>query len=252
MKYNTWQTIWLLSKVDYKLRYYENKLGILWALFKPLSEIAIYYIAFKFILHNNDSDFLIKLFLGQLMWNMFGESTGGMVYTLATKKYLYEYASLNKMHIYYSQMLTVLRGFAFNFSVFLFVMLLLGYPLHWTVLWTPLLLLLDIFMFLGLALILSNLYLLLRDIQQIWAIVSFALYWISPVIFKADLYLENFPNIVYLNPMFGVLENMRKVLIYGENPEITWVLANALHTLIFFAIGYYMLRTLGRRASELL
>jgi ABC-type polysaccharide/polyol phosphate export permease len=252
MKYNTWQTIWLLSKVDYKLRYYENKLGILWALFKPLSEIIIYFIAFKFILNNNDSDFLVKLFLGQLIWNMFGESTGGMVYTLQNKKYLYEYASLNKLHIYYSQMLTILRGFAFNFSVFLFVMLLLGYQLHLTVLWFPILMALNVFLFLGMGIILSNLYLILRDIQQIWAILSFALYWVSPVIFKADLYLQNFPSIVYFNPMFGVLENMRKVLIYGENPDMFWLLCNSIHACLLFGVGYFLLYRLGKRASELL
>ena len=45
-KSNRLERIWLLAKIEFKLRYYENKLGLLWALIKPLLQMAIYYVAF--------------------------------------------------------------------------------------------------------------------------------------------------------------------------------------------------------------
>ena len=45
---NKLERIWLLAKIEFKLRYYENKLGLLWALIKPISDIFIYSIFLPF------------------------------------------------------------------------------------------------------------------------------------------------------------------------------------------------------------
>ena len=36
---NKAERLWLLAKIEFKLRYYENKLGLLWALIKPLMDM---------------------------------------------------------------------------------------------------------------------------------------------------------------------------------------------------------------------
>lgn len=47
---NKYERLWLLAKIEFKLRYYENKLGLFWALLKPIMDICVYYVAFKLIL----------------------------------------------------------------------------------------------------------------------------------------------------------------------------------------------------------
>ena len=47
---NKIERLWLLAKIEFKLRYYENKLGLFWALIKPLMDIVIYYVVFQIIL----------------------------------------------------------------------------------------------------------------------------------------------------------------------------------------------------------
>src|SRR4029079_11277900 len=90
---NKVERIWLLAKIEFKLRYYENKLGLLWALIKPISDIFIYYIAFQKILKQGIPNFVSFLFIGLILWNFFVESTSGTVQILSTKKYLYEYTN---------------------------------------------------------------------------------------------------------------------------------------------------------------
>ena len=46
---NKLERIWLLAKIEFKLRYYENRLGLLWALIKPIMDICIYYVVFQII-----------------------------------------------------------------------------------------------------------------------------------------------------------------------------------------------------------
>src|SRR5207249_9944440 len=88
---NKSERLWLLAKIEFKLRYYENKLGLLWALLKPLMDMSIYYVAFKVILGTDIPAFASYLFIGLILWNFFLESTSGTIQLLNTKKYLYEY-----------------------------------------------------------------------------------------------------------------------------------------------------------------
>ena len=99
---NKMERLWLLAKIEFKLRYYENKLGLLWALLKPVMDMCIYYVAFKVILQSDVPAFASYLFIGLIFWNFFIESTGGTIQILNTKKYLYEYSNMNKMEIYVS------------------------------------------------------------------------------------------------------------------------------------------------------
>src|SRR5690348_5883965 len=116
---NKLERLWLLAKIEFKLRYYENKLGLLWALIKPLMDIAIYYVVFQTIMKQNIPAFASYLFIGLILWNFFLESTTGTVQILHTKKYLYEYSNMNKLEIYVSTLLSNSIGFFFNFVMFL-------------------------------------------------------------------------------------------------------------------------------------
>src|SRR5690349_11023575 len=99
---NKLERFWLLAKIEFKLRYYENMLGLIWALIKPISDILIYYVAFIIIMKTNIPNFVSFIFLALVLWNFFVESTAGTTSILATKKYLYEYTNMNKIEIYLS------------------------------------------------------------------------------------------------------------------------------------------------------
>ena len=116
---NKIERLWLLAKIEFKLRYYENKLGLFWALIKPLLDIAIYYVVFQIVLKQNIPAFASYLFIGLILWNFFVESTTGTVQILNTKKYLYEYSNMNKLEIYISTLFSNSIGFFFNFIMFL-------------------------------------------------------------------------------------------------------------------------------------
>lgn len=117
---NKIERIWLLAKIEFKLRYYENKLGLFWALIKPLMDIAIYYVVFQIILKQNIPAFASYLFIGLILWNFFVESTTGTIQILSTKKYLYEYSNMNKLEIYVSTLLSTSIGFFSTLLCFCF------------------------------------------------------------------------------------------------------------------------------------
>ena len=117
-KQNRIERLWLLAKIEYKLRYYENKLGLLWALIKPLTEIVMYYIAFNVVVRQNIPSYVAYLFIGLIIWNFFLESSSGTVQILKNKKFLYEHTNMEKIDIYISTILSNCIGFFFNLCMF--------------------------------------------------------------------------------------------------------------------------------------
>src|SRR6476661_2085892 len=168
---NKHERLWLLAKIEFKLRYYENKLGLLWALIKPLMDIVIYYVVFQIIMQQNIPGFASYLFIGLILWNFFVESTTGTIQILNTKKYLYEYSNMNKMEIYVSTLLSNSIGFFFNLVMFLIFYNLMeatAVGLRFYNLWIIPIFLNLFILSLALSLILSCIYIIAKDITQIW------------------------------------------------------------------------------------
>ena len=46
---NRLERIWKLAQVEFKKRYYNDRLGLVWALLNPLFQMGIYYLVFKYI-----------------------------------------------------------------------------------------------------------------------------------------------------------------------------------------------------------
>jgi len=249
---NKLKRFWLLAKIEYKLRYYENTLGLLWALVKPISEIFIYYVAFELILKQEIPNFVSFLFLGLILWNFFVESSTGTIQILATKKYLYEYTNMNKMEIYLSVIGSNLIGMGFNFLMFLAYYLLFnsGTYISWHVIFFIPIILNLIILSLAFSLILSNIYLIAKDIQQVWAIVVGLAFWISPLLFKLDILRARLPGVDYINPISSIVINARRIILENTLPEWDLFFWGFIYSGFFLFIGIYLLNKLGSKAAE--
>ena len=250
---NKSERLWLLAKIEFKLRYYENKLGLLWALIKPLMDIAIYYVVFQTIMKQNVPAFASYLFIGLILWNFFVESTTGTVQILHTKKYLYEYSNMNKLEIYVSTLLSNAIGFFFNFIMFLlFYNLLEKGTLHSTLhtLWIVPLFVNIYILSLATSLILSNIYVVAKDITQVWQVFTSFLFFLSPIFYKLDTFKEALPSFDYLNPLAGIIINARRATMEGIHPDFKLLLFDFGYAILLLMLGMFLLNKLGSKAAE--
>ncbi|HET9429929.1 MAG TPA: ABC transporter permease, partial [Chitinophagaceae bacterium] len=219
---NKLERLWLLAKIEFKLRYYENKLGLFWALLKPIMDICIYYMVFKIIIKTDVPAFASYLFIGLILWNYFVESTTGTVEILNTKKYLYEYSNMNKLEIYVSQLMSNSIGLIFNFIMFLVFYSFLerestGLSAYNT--WMLVIFLNLFILSLGMSLILSNFYIIAKDISQIWQVVTGFLFFLSPIFYDLRLFKAALPSFDYGNPIAGIIINARRVMMEHRPPD---------------------------------
>lgn len=250
---NNLERLWLLAKIEFKLRYYENKLGLLWALLKPLLDILIYYVAFSVIMQQNVPNFASYLFIGLIIWNFFVESTTGTVQILMVKKYLYEYSNMNKMEIYVSTLLSNSIGFFFNFVMFLVffdVVQTRGGGLSLENLWILPLFINAFILSLALSLILSTVYIIAKDIHQLWQVFTSILLFLSPIFYSLDRFDQRLPYFKYMNPIAGVIVNARRVLMFRQPPDWRLLGVDFAYALLLLWLGVVLLDKLGSRASE--
>lgn len=250
---NKLERLWLLAKIEFKLRYYENKLGLLWALLKPVMEICIFYVVFKIILKTDVPAFASFLFIGLITWNFFVESTTGTIQILNTKKYLYEYSNMNKLEIYVSTLMSNSIGFFFNFMMFLvFYNFIETDSIGFTVYnsWMLVLFLNLFILSLGVSLILSSMYIVAKDITQIWQVFVSFLFFLSPILYKLKTFRETLPSFDYGNPVAGIIINARHVMMEGRGPDIELLLWDFGYAIFLLLLGLVALNKLGAKASE--
>jgi ABC-type polysaccharide/polyol phosphate export permease len=250
---NKFERLWLLAKIEFKLRYYENKLGLLWALIKPVMDIIIYYIVFQTIIKQNVPAYASYLFIGFVFWNFFVESTSGTIQILSTKKYLYEYSNMNKLEIYVSTLFANSIGFFFNFLMFmLFYNLIQSTTPGLSIynLWIIPLYVNVYLLSLGVSLILSNIYIIAKDITQIWAVFVSMLFFLSPIIYKKETFEAALPGFDYVNPVAGIIINARKVMMDKTSPDLTLLAFDLTLSVVLVLCGLLILNKLGAKAAE--
>jgi ABC-2 type transport system permease protein len=250
---NKLERLWLLAKIEFKLRYYENRLGLLWAFLKPVMDMIIYYVVFKIIIKIDVPAFASYLFIGLILWNFFVESTSGTIQILQTKKYLYEYSNMNKLEIYVSTLLANTIGFGFNFLMFLIFYNLLepeSAGLQFSNLWMPVIFLNLFVLSMGISLILSSTFVVARDVTQIWNVFTSILFFMSPIFYKLSMFRNALPAFEYINPIAGLIINARRVMMEGVNPDFNLLAFDFIYGIFFLVMGLYLLNKLGSIAAE--
>ena len=216
-------------------------------------DVTIYYVVFKIVLKTDVPAFASYIFIGLILWNFFVESTTGTIQILNTKKYLYEYSNMNKLEIYVSTLLSNSIGFFFNlvmFVIFYNTIESVSTGLNVYNLWIIPLFLNLFILSLGLSIILSCLYIVAKDITQIWQVFTSFLFFLSPIFYKLSTFKEALPSFDYGNPMAGIIINARNVMMYARQPDFELMIFDFAYAVFMLLVGTILLNKLGSKAAE--
>lgn len=211
----------LLVRRELKSRYKDSSLGLLWSLFKPLVQLAIYYFAIGQILGAARSvpDFGIFVFIGLTMWGLFSE-----IISTCTTSILGNAGLVKKVYLPREIFpLASVGGALFNFLVqaivlVLGIIFLASVPFSGKdLLLVPLSILLLVVFSTAIGLILGALNVYFRDIQHFVEIGTMVLFWASPIVYSFTFVQNklqgNWLEQLYLsNPVTLAVLGMQKAL----------------------------------------
>ena len=247
---NRLERIWKLAQVDFKKRYYNDRLGLVWALLNPIFRMGIYYFVFTQFFNQKVENYHLYLFIGLIFWFFFAESTKKGLTILLTKRYLIENIVFNRLDLFYSLSLSVIFGLFFNLLAFVAMSMFSGVFFTWHVVYFPLVLFLAYIVSVSFGLVLSTLNIYFKDIVHIWDMVILAGFWVTPIFFRSEVLLTVAPWLLYVNPMAGIIVNGRAVTLYGENPDWSLLLFNFAYSIVLFIICRFIFLKYSHKAAE--
>lgn len=247
---NRLERIWLLAKIDFKKRYYDHGLGVLWALINPLFKLAVYYFVFSYIMDARSPDFALYLFSGLITWLFFAQGSKKGINLLKNKKYLIESIQFEQLDLFFSGTLSVFFAFLFNLAAYFAIHFLYLVPIQSYMLYLPILVLNTFALVLGASILLATINIYVRDIEHAWDMVTLAGFWLTPIIYPKEAILDKFYILAFINPMTGIVINMRETVLYGQPPLYNLFFYNIAYAIILLSAAIFLYKKYAHKAVE--
>ncbi len=230
---------------DFRARFRGSFGGILWALVQPLMMMVIYTLVFSTFLNvrfgNSDSPFTFAVFLlcGLLPWTAFSESfstSAGLVRANANlvKRVVFPLEVL-PINLTLASIIQQLVGFIMLVPL----AFLVNHQLYWTLVYLPLIVLLQILFVTGLCWIWASLSVYLPDLRQITGLIISALMFLTPLFYPRETIPVWAAPVADLNPLAQIIEMYRKAFLTGAPIPGNDLLLTSLACLSIFMVGYF-------------
>ena len=195
---------WTLAVQEFKLRFFGSVLGYLWQLMRPLMLFGVLYVVFtQFVKVSDQELFPVSLLLGIVLFTFFAEATAGAVSSVVDREQLVRKIHFPRLAIPLSVVLTAAFNLVLNLVVVFIFGLSLGIEARWTWLELPILVVLLALFVVGLAALLSALYVRFRDLRPIWEVALQVLFYGSMIIVPFETVYDRFhtlARILLANP----------------------------------------------------
>jgi ABC-type polysaccharide/polyol phosphate export permease len=86
--------------------------------------------------------------------------------------------------------------------------------------------------------------------MQVWMPLTTFLFFLSPIFYRLSTFQESLPNLVYANPVAGIIINARRVIMDATTPDMQLFLYDFIYAIFLLLLGIIVLNKLGAKAAE--
>jgi ABC-type polysaccharide/polyol phosphate export permease len=235
-----------------KLRDQSTVLGYLWSFLNPVLMLTILYLFFRYRTGEGIEHFAAYLLVGYVLYNHFAKTTSSSMRVLVDHKHLTIHTIIPKEIIVISSVLSRSSELIISLGVSVLIGLLIGVPLYRSLLFFPVLVLVQIIFILWVSLILAILFVFIRDIDYIYEVLLRVLFFITPIFYTISYVSGIALMIVRLNPLTYLLDFGRGIMIYGTLPDFFPFLVFISLNLILLFLALWLFRRLEPQIVEYL
>jgi len=254
-----WSLTWTLAVTDWKLRFYGSVLGYFWSLARPFLLFGVIYLVFSEFAKLGDDvkHYPVYILFAPVLFQFFAETTSNGLSSLVDREHLLRKVRFPRLVIPLAIALTSLFNLLMTLlAVMVFAIANGVYPtLSWLEL--PLLVAILVVLSLGVAMLLSALFVRYRDLAPIWEVFSQALFYASPVLYVTTMVPESFQHPYVAAPLAAIFAQMRHAVIDPSAPPVWEAIGGAERLLIpggivvgAFALGWWVFHREAPRIAE--
>lgn len=256
------QAIWdhrpfILSTVKSEIRgrFARSALGGAWVVLHPLAQAAVLTIVLSEVLIaklpgiENKTAYAVYLLAGMAAWTLFSDVLGRSVnmfveHSNALKKIAFPRACLPVIVV-----LSALINHVILLAAVLGIAFLSGMGPGSALLFLPLGALLIVLFAFGLGWILSIFHVFSRDVGQVVVIVIQFWFWLTPIVYTAEVMPAKFKWVPEVNPMAPLVEIYQRAIVWNQPPLFENLLAPTMLGLLLLLTSWFVYR---RSLAELI
>jgi len=238
---------------DFRIRYRNMSLGILWSLVNPLVMMAMLTFVFTRIFPNNTiPDFAVFVLCALVPFNFYSLAAAIGTTSILDNNVLIKRVNFPREIIPLASVLSNCMHFLIQIALLLILVLAFGYGVNVYWLWLPVVWGLEIVFLCGLTLATSALDVYVRDMRYLVESSNLVLFWVVPIFYPFSVIPQKYHLIYQLNPIAAVVLACRNILLEAKAPPSSLLLKLAAVSFFFWLLGLAIFGRLKRRFADLL
>lgn len=248
------ELFYIFSWRDFKVRYKQTVIGVLWAILQPFLLMLVFSFFFGKLVNvgSNGVPYPIFVYAGLLFWTYFSTAITSSSNSLIENENIVKKIYFPRLILPLSATITPLVDFLLAFVVLGGIMVFYRFtPSLWAIIFIPLLMIMSFMAASGLGALLASINVRFRDVRYALPFVIQTLFFVTPVIYPSSLVPDHYRLLLSLNPMSGIINTARSILLhqgvipYGELATSFTVIV------VIFAFGLFFFRRTERVFADI-
>ena len=187
---NLWERRELLTSLvtsDIRIKYKSSALGILWSMLTPALFLAIYFVVFSVFLKNGIPNFVIYLFSGLVVWNMFQNALNAATGVIVVRAGLVKKVSFPREILALANVGAAVVYFVIQLGVLVLFLAAVRHAPDWKYLWLLPFAFVALYLFTSsIAIVMSAVTVYMRDMEHFIVIILQLLFFMSPIVYSYE------------------------------------------------------------------
>lgn len=222
---------------EVKLRYKRSALGFAWTVLNPLLAMVIFTMVFSRIFSSRPN-YSLYVFTALLGWNLFSLGTSRGLDSVVLNGPIIRKVFVPKAIFPIVTVVSQVVNFVFTLVPLFLLMAAVGAGFSLHLLWLPIPLVSLTCFALGIALLVGTFNVFFRDVKYFYEAGLLAWFYATPIFYPPEIIPEKFKFLLYMNPMYALLESLRAPVYLGAAPPIGMMIFGLALSLVTLAIGW--------------
>lgn len=246
--------IMMLAYRDFKVRYAQTFLGILWVLIQPLLTLLVFAMVFGKALKVDTGGIPYPVFMicGMITWSLFSYILGQAGNSIISSQALVTKVYFPRLAIPVSKAMVGFVDFGVSLGLSLIFMAYYGIIPSVNIIFLPLFLLAAVVFSLSAGIIFSALTIRFRDFQYIIPFILQLGIYATPIAYPSHLIPEKYQVLYHLNPMAMIIDGCRFSMLGTPLPPALYLCEGSAIILLLLFLSLYMFNKIESKIADII